>query len=251
MYLAFAGFTSKTEEFSPKTLPGRILGAPRGVTWAPKHLSACASRRLAESLTLRPSADRALFCFVPPTSPPGMIHAFAIFLTVSFYIANLATVLITAPAPYQPIKGIDSFSQLNAPACLGNKTAFTAFMAQQQPDVSVELVPGTVTSVLDAMLLDDPPCLGGVMTDVLFQYETGPVADPAGKYCSALMIGPQMGAPVLARSLVSRSFAACLHFDSPGSTPDANAVLHRPSSQARATTPSPSPSRQTRQTSSH
>lgn len=148
VYLAFAGFTSKTEEFSPKTLPGRFL---------------------------------------------GMIHAFAIFLTVSFYIANLATVFISAPAPDQPIKGIKSFSQLDTPACVGNKTAFTDFMKQAHPEVKVFPVSQSVTGVLDALVEDDPPCAGGVMTDVLFQFETGPVADPNGKYCAALMIGPQMG----------------------------------------------------------
>lgn len=122
-----------------------------------------------------------------------MIHAFAIFLTVSFYIANLATVFITAPAPDQPIQGIKSFTQLGTPACLGNKTAFTDYMRQSHPDVNLALVSPGVTGVLDAMLQDNAPCLGGVMTDVLFQYETGPVADPGGKYCNALMIGPQMG----------------------------------------------------------
>lgn len=98
-----------------------------------------------------------------------------------------------APAPDQPIQSIRSFSQLGTPACVGNKTAFLSFMNQSHPEVKTAVVSPGVTAVLDAMLLDDPPCLGGVMTDVLFQYETGPEADPNGKYCSALMIGPQMG----------------------------------------------------------
>lgn len=173
VYLAFAGFTSKTEEFSPKTLPGRFL---------------------------------------------GMIHAFAIFLTVSFYIANLATVFISAPAPDQPIKGIKSFSQLDLPACLGNKTAFTDFMTQAHPEIPLRIVSPSVTGVLDALIEDDPPCLGGVMTDVLFQCARHTPLFPAvhsfrrspfaalrrGGLCSVTTSAPALPAATVAALLRSR-----------------------------------------------
>ena len=105
VYYAFAGFASKTEEFTPKTAAGRVL---------------------------------------------ALANAFAVFLAISFYIANLAAVFTNTAQPVQVraraaacfaccarassfaatpppcgrpqlITTIDSFGEQGLPACIQNK----------------------------------------------------------------------------------------------------------------------------------
>ena len=97
LYFSFAGFASKTEEFAPKTLAGRVLG----------------------------------------------IHqAFAVYLTICFFTANLAVILLQGDPTAQPITAVADFAARNVPACILNKDEYVTFMAQSYPDTKVQLIPG-------------------------------------------------------------------------------------------------------------
>ena len=136
LYFSFAGLTSKTEEFAPKTAAGRLL---------------------------------------------GICQAFAIFLLIAFYTANLAAILIQGAPSVQPIKSIADFVSLNAPACILAKSEYINFMALNYPTVKTTLIPGSIYSLLDAIL--DGTCLGAVAPDVVIKYALGPDGDAAGAYC--------------------------------------------------------------------
>lgn len=105
VYWAIAGFATRTEEFKPVTLAGCATS-----------LRLCCSDR----------SDAHALC----SRVLGLVQAFAVFLFIAFFTANLAVILLQGDPTLQVITSIDSFASQNLHACVLDKSEYISFSAR-------------------------------------------------------------------------------------------------------------------------
>jgi len=121
--------------------------------------------------------------------------AFSGYILLAYYLANLATILITAPTTSQPIKSIDSFVETGLQMCVKSNTAVLGWIAASYPALwSSGLVKVIGTSTMDNLQnLLDGECAGilALSSDALF--DMSPNVDSNGLFCNLMPVGPVLG----------------------------------------------------------
>ena len=121
--------------------------------------------------------------------------AFSVYILLAYYLANLATILITTPRTSQPIKSIDSFVATGLQMCVKSNTAVLGWIAANYPDLWASgLVKVIGASTMDNLQnLLDGDCAGilALSSDALF--DLGPKGDSDGLFCNLVPVGPVLG----------------------------------------------------------
>lgn len=121
--------------------------------------------------------------------------AFSGYILLAYYLANLATILITAPTTSQPIKSIDSFVETGLQMCVKSNAAVLGWIASTYPALWASgLVKVIGASTMDNLQnLLDGECAGilALSSDALF--DMGPNADSNGLFCNFMPVGPVLG----------------------------------------------------------
>lgn len=112
------------------------------------------------------------------------------FLQSIYPAANLASLLVVTPTPFQPIQSISDLANGIFPVCVLDKHVFQHTLIRSYPGVRmIVLNASTGNAAVQALSAPNSPCRAVVAPNVLLQYAMGPVADPNGQYCGLNFAG--------------------------------------------------------------
>jgi hypothetical protein len=131
-----------------------------------------------------------------PVTPAGRVYsmsfAFVMLLMQSAYTANLAAFFVHVSPPAPKVASLAGFVALRAPACVAAADpVHAAWLASNHPELTQQLVQGTTTDLLAAVLAGT--CVGGLAPDPDLAYALGSSNDPRGAFCALEVIQTGFG----------------------------------------------------------